>query len=184
MDIVLVVAIAQNGVIGAGDGLPWRLSSDLRRFRAVTMGKPVIMGRKTWDTIGKPLPGRANIVISRDAGFTAEGAEVVRSLEEALELAEERARELDGAGEICVIGGGQIYARALPLADRLYVTHVLASPPGDTFFPPIDENEWQPVSREEVPAGERDSAPMLFVTYERRRGPSSHMAGGGDKKAP
>lgn len=167
MEIALVVAIAENGVIGAGNALPWRLPSDMRHFRAITMGKPVIMGRKTWESIGRALPGRANIVVSRDPGFSAPGADVVGSLEAALALAERRGREL-GASEICVLGGGEIYAQALARAHRLHVTHVLAACEGDTFFPAIEEGEWEPVARQRPPQGEKDSAPLLFVTYERR----------------
>ncbi|MEC9344245.1 MAG: dihydrofolate reductase [Pseudomonadota bacterium] len=168
MEIALVVAVAQNGVIGREGGLPWRLPSDLARFRAVTMGKPVIMGRKTWESIGKPLAGRSNIVISRDGSFGGDGIVPAGSLEAALVLARRCEIAPDRRAEICVIGGGQVYAEALPIADRLYVTHVLAQPDGDTLFPEIEAGEWTPVAREAVAAGERDSAGMIFVTYERR----------------
>ncbi|MCB1455229.1 MAG: dihydrofolate reductase [Nitratireductor sp.] len=169
MEIALVVAVAENGVIGADGGLPWRLPSDLKRFKAVTMGKPVIMGRKTWQSIGKPLPGRANIVVTRDGGFQADGADVTTSLDDAITLATVRARCSAGLGEICIIGGGRIYAEAMELADRLHVTHVKAAPEGDTFFPEIDPAEWTAVSSEEIEAGERDSAAMRYVVYERNR---------------
>ena len=168
MDIALVVAIAENGVIGIEGGLPWRLPTDMRFFRQVTMGKPVVMGRKTWESIGKPLAGRSNIVISRQPGFNAEGIMVSGTLDGALDIARSCEIAPDVRAEICVIGGGQIYAEALPKADRLYVTHVLAAPDGDTLFPSIDPVRWEPVKRESVEAGERDSADMLFVTYERR----------------
>lgn len=168
MEIAIVVAVAENGVIGIDGGLPWRLSSDMRHFRAVTMGKPVIMGRKTFESIGKPLAGRTNIVITGQSGFEADGTRIAGSLGEALDLAGQHVFEGDVLAEACVIGGGQIYAEALPLADRLYVTHVMADPQGDTSFPPIRENEWEPVARRALDAGERDSAAMLFVTYERR----------------
>lgn len=144
--IALVVAIAENGVIGKDGGLPWRIPADMRWFKAVTMGKPVIMGRKTWDSLPKkPLPGRANIVISRAQGWTAEGALAAASLDEALRLA-------GASEEVCVIGGAQIYAEALPRADRLYLTEVLALPDGDTFMPPIDRSRFHVISREDNPA--------------------------------
>ncbi len=168
LEIALIVAIAENGVIGIEGGLPWRLPTDMRFFRATTMGKPVVMGRKTWESIGKPLAGRSNIVITRQQGFTAEGIMVRESLDGALDLARTCEIAPDARPEICVIGGGQIYSEALPRADRLYVTHVLASPEGDTVFPAIAPERWEPVARETVKAGERDSADMLFVTYERR----------------
>lgn len=166
MDIALVVAMAENGVIGREGGLPWRLSTDLKRFKAVTMGKPIIMGRKTWESIGRPLPGRLNIVISRDPAYVAEGAEVVPSLDAGLALAEERA---GGADEICVIGGGEIFRQALEHSDRLYVTHVLADVTGDAHFPPIDSAHWEAVSSEDVPAGEKDVYPTRYVVYQRGR---------------
>jgi len=168
LDIALVVAMAENRVIGIDGGLPWRLPSDLRRFRQITMGKPVIMGRKTWESIGKPLAGRANIVVSRDRGFAAQGAQAAASLHAALDLARNAEIAPDVMAEICVIGGGQIYAEALPMADRLYVTHVSAMPQGDTLFPAIESDHWEAVVREALAAGERDSADLEFVTYERR----------------
>lgn len=168
--VALVVAVAENGVIGRDNGLPWRLSSDLRRFKALTMGKPVVMGRKTWESIGRPLPGRDNIVVTRERAYRAKGARVAASLAEALMLARAAARA-GGAGEIAVIGGGEIYREALPVADRLYVTHVAARPQGDTHFVPIDAAAWQPVSSEEIPAGEKDSHSALFVVYERASRP-------------
>ena len=168
MDIAIYVAIAENGVIGREGGLPWRLSSDLKRFKAGTMGKPIIMGRKTWQGLGRPLPGRLNIVVTRDRAFRAEGAEVAASLEDAIVLAKARARCMAGADEICVIGGGEIYAQALPLADRLKVTHVLGEVEGDTRFPPIDPEIWQIASTEDFPAGEKDTHATRYAVYERR----------------
>lgn len=168
MKLAILVAIAGNGVIGRDGGLPWRLSSDLKRFKADTMGKPIIMGRKTWASIGRPLPGRLNIVVTRDRGFRAEGAEIAGSLEEAITLATVRARCMAGADEICVIGGGEIYRQALPLADRLYVTHVLADVDGDTRFPPIDPALWHQVQATDVPPGEKDSHATRYTVYERR----------------
>ena len=168
MDVAIYVAIAENGVIGREGGLPWRLSSDLKRFKADTMGKPVIMGRKTWEGIGRPLPGRLNIVVTRDRTFKAEGAEVAGSLDDAISLATVRARCMAGADEICVIGGGEIYRQALPKADRLHVTHVLGEVSGDTRFPAIDASEWREISALDVPAGDKDSHPTRYTVYERR----------------
>ncbi|MDG4894013.1 dihydrofolate reductase [Mesorhizobium sp. WSM4976] len=169
MDIAIYVAIAENCVIGREGGLPWRLSTDLKRFKADTMGKPIIMGRKTYEGIGRPLPGRLNIVVTRDKAWRAEGIEVTHSLDDAIALAKVRGRCIAGADEICVVGGGEIYAQALPLADRLHVTHVLASVDGDAHFPPIDPSIWRLVSAEDFPAGEKDSHATRYTVYERRR---------------
>ncbi|RWM88688.1 MAG: dihydrofolate reductase [Mesorhizobium sp.] len=169
MDVAIYVAIAENGVIGRDGGLPWRLSSDLKRFKADTMGKPVIMGRKTYEGIGRPLPGRLNIVVTRDTAWRAAGVETVHSLDEAISLAKARGRCMAGADEICIIGGGEIYAQALPLADRLHVTHVLAAVDGDAHFPPIDSDLWRIVHSQDVPAGEKDSHATRYSVYERRR---------------
>ncbi|RWL86586.1 MAG: dihydrofolate reductase [Mesorhizobium sp.] len=169
MDIAIYVAIAENGVIGREGGLPWRLSTDLKRFKADTMGKPIIMGRKTYEGIGRPLPGRLNIVVTRDKAWRAEGIEVAHSVGDAIALARVRGRCMAGAEEICVVGGGEIYAQALPLADRLHVTHVLASVDGDAHFPPIDPGIWQVVSAEDFPAGEKDSHATRYTVYQRRR---------------
>ncbi len=165
MKVTLVVGVAENDVIGRDGGMPWRLSSDLRRFKATTMGKPVVMGRKTWESLPKrPLPGRHNVVVTRDPAYRAEGATVAGSLDEALAIARG-----EGAEEACVIGGGEIYAAALPLADALDVTHVLADIDGDTLFPAIDPVLWQAVSSEDHPAGEKDSHATRHVVYRRRR---------------
>ncbi|RWF55786.1 MAG: dihydrofolate reductase [Mesorhizobium sp.] len=169
MDVAIYVAIAENGVIGRDGGLPWRLSSDLKRFKIDTMGKPIIMGRKTYEGIGRPLPGRLNIVVTRDKAWRAEGVEIVHSLDEAISLAEVRGRCMAGADEICVIGGGEIYAQVLPLADRLHVTHILAAVDGDAHFPPIDPDLWRIVRSQDVPAGEKDSHATRYSVYERRR---------------
>ena len=161
--IVIYVAIAQNGVIGRDGGMPWRLSTDLKRFKASTMGKPIIMGRKTWESFPKrPLPGRQNIVITRDRTYEAEGADVAASLDQAIAMA-------GPAEEICIIGGGEIYAQAMPLADQLDVTHVLGDLEGDTHFPAIDPNEWTIDSEDKFPAGERDSHSTRHTVYSRRR---------------
>ena len=163
--LALVVAVAKNGVIGMDGGMPWHLSTDLKRFKRDTMGKPIIMGRKTFESIGKALPGRLNIVVSRSE-FSADDTVHANSIDAALFLAEGWAQE-HGAEEICVIGGGQIYRETVSRASRLYVTHVMAEPDGDTRFPEIKEAEWAPVSREDVPKGEKDSAETLYVVYER-----------------
>ena len=169
MHIAIYVAIAENGVIGSKGGLPWRLSTDLKRFKAGTIGKPIVMGRKTWESFPKrPLPGRLNIVVTRDKTYRAEGAETVSSLDDAISFAKTRARCMAGADEICVIGGGEIYRQALPLADRLHVTHVLASVDGDTVFPTIDPAVWRLASSEDVPPGEKDSHATRYAVYERR----------------
>ena len=134
------------------------------------MGKPVIAGRRTWESFPRrPLPGRPNIVISRDADYHAEGAEVVTSLDRALALAEQKLASIPDVDEVCIIGGGEIYRQALPRADRLHVTHVLAEVDGDTRFPEIDPSEWKAVSSEDFPAGEKDSHPTRYVVYERRQ---------------
>lgn len=141
--LVLVVAAADNGVIGRDGAMPWHLPADLRRFRQLTMGKPVIMGRKTFQSIGKPLPGRHNIVLSRESGWSADGVSVVAGLPQAVALAAEEA-----PAEIMVIGGAQIYALARPLADRIELTRIHLSPAGDARFPDPDPTQWQEVGRE------------------------------------
>jgi dihydrofolate reductase len=170
VNVAIHVAIAKNGVIGSDGGLPWRLSTDMKRFKAGTMGKPIVMGRKTWESFPKrPLPGRQNIVITRDRDYRAEGADIVHSLDDALALARVRGRCAPGTDEICIIGGGEIYAQALPVADTLHVTHVMAEPDGDTRFPAIDPAVWERVSMEEIPAGEKDSHATVYAVYQRRR---------------
>ena len=166
MTISLVVAIAANGVIGREGGLPWRLSTDMKRFKAITMGHPVVMGRKTWESFPRPgpLPGRTNIVVTRDRTYRAEGAAVAGSLRDALAVA----AKSPGGDEICVIGGGEIFAEALGMAERLYVTHIEADIGGDTFFPPIDPGTWYAVHDENVPAGEKDDFATRYVIYERK----------------
>lgn len=165
--ISIIVAIAKNGVIGVSGDLPWRLSSDLKRFKRDTMGKPIIMGRKTWESIGKPLPGRTNVVVTRNKDYIAEGAKIVSSLKEALALGKEVLEINEGDNEICIIGGGQLYEEAMAFANRLYVTHVMAKPDGDTWFPEIKPDEWAPIERQEFPAGEKDNFATLYVVYKR-----------------
>jgi len=166
--IALVVARAKNGVIGRDGGLPWRLRSDLQRFKAVTMGKPCIMGRRTWDSLPlKPLPGRLNLVLTRDGSFEAKGAVVVNTWPEALAMAREQAVE-DGVDEVCVIGGTALFELTLPKANRLYLTEVEAEPDGDARFPAFDEAGWTEVSRERVEPGEKDDHAFVFRVLERR----------------
>jgi dihydrofolate reductase len=164
--VVLVAAVADNGVIGRDNALPWRLSSDLKHFKALTMDKPVVMGRKTFLSIGKPLPGRTNIVVSRNAGFAAPGVLVAADLAAAMTAARGDALRR-GADAIAVIGGNEIFVRTMSLADRLEITHVHARPDGDTHFPPIASAHWREVARNEHPAGPRDDAAFDCVTYQR-----------------
>ncbi len=165
--IVFHFAVADNGVIGKDNDMPWHVSSDLKRFKALTMGKPLLMGRRTFESIGRPLPGRANVVITRDETFSAKGILIASSIENAMEICEQDA-DVKGVDEIAVIGGGSIYKALWDRADRLYVTHVHAEPEGDTFVPDIDEQVWKQISKDETVQGERDSAPMTFAIYERR----------------
>ena len=166
--LAIVVARGRNGVIGRDGDLPWRLRSDLQRFKQVTMFKPCVMGRKTWDSLPlKPLPGRLNVVLTRDSSFEAKGAVVCQSFSEALEIAAEQAEE-DGAEEICVIGGVALFALALPRARRLYITEVEAEPEGDALFPPFDEAAFVEVSSERHEPGEKDDHAFTFRVLERR----------------
>jgi len=162
MKISLIAAVAENRVIGRAGTMPWRLSGDLKHFKAVTMGKPVIMGRRTFQTLGRPLPGRTNIVITRDENFSAEGVTVTHSLDDALQAAER-----EGTAEAMVIGGGEVYALALGRADRLYLTEVHAAPQGDAFFPEWTPGEWKEVSRDDRPAEGSDGPAHSFVVLER-----------------
>ena len=163
--IVMVAAIANNGVIGAENHLLWRLKSDLKHFRALTMGRPVIVGRRTFDSIGKPLPGRHMIVVTRDPGWRHAGVETAASPAEALRLAEIVAR---GSGEIIVAGGGEIYAALMPVADRLEITAVDLEPAGDAHFPPIDPARWRAQARRPHPKSIDDEAAFAFISYVRR----------------
>ncbi|TPQ36112.1 diacylglycerol kinase [Bradyrhizobium guangdongense] len=167
MEIVFVVAIAENGVIGAGNAIPWRLKSDMVRLKALTIGKPVVMGRKTFESLPRPLPGRTNIVITRDAAYRANGAVVTTSSANALSVARGDALRRSVA-EIAVLGGAEIYRQLLDHADRLEITEVHARPEGDTVFE-IDKAQWDEVARERHSAGPHDSAEFSYVTYRRRR---------------
>ena len=170
--IALVVARGRNGVIGRDGDLPWRLRSDLQRFKAITMGKPCIMGRKTWESLPlKPLPGRLNIVLTRDEAYgtdhSPKGALVCTSLDEAIEIAREQAED-DGVDEICVIGGTALFQATLPRAKRLYITEVDAAPEGDALFPHFDETAFSETASEAHTAGEKDDHAFVFRELDRR----------------
>ncbi|HEY9661255.1 MAG TPA: dihydrofolate reductase [Allocoleopsis sp.] len=163
MIISLLVAVAENDVIGKqGELLPWKLSSDLKRFKELTMGHPIIMGRKTYETIGRPLPGRLNIIITRDTNFTAQGCTIVHSIPQALNLA-----KAEDTNEIFIIGGGVIFEETLPLADKLYLTEVHAQPDGDTFFR-YNKDEWQELERQDFDADDKNQYPYSFVTLVKK----------------
>jgi dihydrofolate reductase len=169
--IALVVARARNGVIGRDGDLPWKLRSDLQRFKAVTMGKPCLMGRSTWESLPlRPLPGRLNLVLSRDLSYEeqgkAKGAVVCANLGDAIDIARETAEE-DGVDEICVIGGTALFEATLPRARRLYITEVEAAPDGDALFPAFDEADWTELSREAHEPGEKDDHAFVFRVLER-----------------
>jgi len=166
MDIVLVAAVAENGVIGRGNFLPWRIKSDLKHFRALTLGKPVIIGRKTYLSIGKPLAGRTTIVVSRDRNFAAPGVVVAPSLGAALAAGRGDALRR-GANTIVVAGGAEIYAQVMQLAARLAITHIRRQVDGDARFPSIDPKIWRETGREEHAPAEGDQAAFAFVNYER-----------------
>jgi dihydrofolate reductase len=162
MRVSLIAAVADNRVIGCDNRLPWRLSADLQHFKRLTMGKPVIMGRKTWESIGKPLPGRLNIVVTRDTGFQNTRCVVVHSIEQALHAAA-------GADEVMCIGGAELYAQVLPGADRLYLTEVRAEVEGNAWFPDVNWKDWVEVEREPHRADERNQYDYDFVVLDRRQ---------------
>ncbi len=159
--ISVIVAVARNGVIGGGNSLLWHISEDLKRFKSITTGHPVIMGRRTFESIGRPLPGRRNIVVSRQPGYAPEGVTRVGSLEEAFAL-------FPPEEEVFVTGGGQIYRQAMPLADRLYLTEVEHDYEGDTVFPEWDRGEWTETARERHECGKTFPYPFAFIDYRRR----------------
>ncbi|EIU1682170.1 dihydrofolate reductase [Pseudomonas aeruginosa] len=163
--LAMIAALGENRAIGIDNRLPWRLPADLKHFKAMTLGKPVIMGRKTWDSLGRPLPGRLNLVVSRQAGLALEGAEVFASLDAALVRAEAWAQAED-ADELMLIGGAQLYAEALPRAERLYLTRVGLAPEGDAFFPEIDDAAWRLASSIEHAAVD-DAPAYAFEVWER-----------------
>lgn len=163
MIVSIIVAVSDNGVIGLGGGLPWHLPVDLKRFKSLTSGHHMIMGRRTWESIGRrPLPGRPTIVVSRDPGFVAEGAQVARSLGRALELA-------GGVDEVFIAGGEAIYREALPIADRIYLTRVHACFEGDTRFPAFAADAWRVVVEERHEPDEKNASAHTFLVYERKR---------------
>ena len=161
MLISLIVAMAEQRVIGRGNAMPWHLPADLRHFKTVTMGKPVVMGRRTFESIGRPLPGRRNLVISRNPEWQAAGVDVAPSLEAALAMVAD-------CDEVMIIGGGQLYQEALPRADRLYLTHIDLAVEGDTRFPAFDDGQWQRIDCESHPADEKNPHPYSFETWQRR----------------
>ena len=163
--VVLVVARARNGVIGRDNALPWHLPEDLAHFKRITMGKPIVMGRRTWESIGRPLPGRRNVVVTRDPHWRADGAEPVASLAEAL-------RRCADAAEICVIGGARLFEEAVAVADAAVVTEIDADVAGDTFLPPFDPSRWTESAREPQGPGGPDRLPYAFVHYARRIDPT------------
>jgi len=163
-----MVAVAQGGVIGHRGGLPWHLSADLRYFKRTTMGRPLVMGRKTWDSIGRPLPGRENIVVTRQPDFAAAGVRVTHDTDEALTLAL-RVAERDSADEIMVIGGAQIFDAVRPRADRIYLTEIHAPFPGDVFFASPDPARWRETSRSERRSDERSGLDYTFVVHDRHQ---------------
>src|SRR3981189_2084043 len=166
-EIVLIVAVAENGVIGARGAIPWRLKSDMQRFKALTLGRPVVMGRKTFISIGRPLPGRTNIVVTRDLDFRPPGGVATNSPANAMAIATGDALRRF-ATEIAIIGGAEIYAQSIDRADRLEITEVHARPDGDTRFATIDTADWEEVARVRNPAGPDDSAAFSSVTFRRR----------------
>jgi dihydrofolate reductase len=168
MEIVLIVAVAENGVIGAGGAIPWRLKSDQQRLKAITLNKPVVMGRKTFESLRRPLPGRTNIVVTRDPNYRAPGAVVTTSFENARAVAYGDALRRF-ATEIAVIGGAEVYAQWMAMATRLEITEVHARPEGDTHFASIDAVAWEEVARVGNPAGPDDSADFSYVTFRRRQ---------------
>lgn len=165
--VALIAAVARNGVIGDSGDMPWRMSSDQKLFRRLTMGKPVIMGRKTLASIGGPLDGRDNVVVTRNRDFEADGVTATHDLDEAIAVASERAMASD-ADEVMIIGGGEIYAQAIGGADRLYISALDVEADGDTRFPKIDPAVWREAERTPHPAGPRDDASFDAIVYERR----------------
>jgi dihydrofolate reductase len=166
MKLSVIVAVAENGVVGRDNALPWYIPADLQYFKRTTLGKPIVMGRKTFESIGRPLPGRTNIVISSNTAYAVDGVNVVSSLPEALKLAEEVALT-DGTDELMVIGGATIYEVAVPLADRLYVTEIHAKVAGDAYLSPLNWDNWVECSRERHDAIEPNIYDFSFVVYER-----------------
>ena len=168
INIAMIAGVAENGVIGSDQTIPWRVPSDMAFFKRTTMGKPIIMGRKQFETVGKPLSGRANIVITRQRDYQPEGVLVVHDIETALEQAR-RIAEADGVDEIMIIGGGELYAQLMGRADRLYITHIDLQPTGDVLFPAIAPEQWTVVDLPEVAPSPKDEASYRVKVYERRQ---------------
>jgi dihydrofolate reductase len=166
----IIAAVSENNVVGSKNNLPWRLSADLKRLKSLTMGHHIIMGRKTWESLGRPLPGRVNVVITSDKNFHAKGATVVHSLKDAINISAEDS-------EVFIFGGGKIFREALPLVDKLYLTIVHAIVEGDTYFPELNKNEWKEISKENFKADEKNEHDYSFVTMERVTSTSSTTVG-------
>lgn len=166
LSVAIIVAMAQNNVIGKDNQLPWRIPADLKYFKSMTMGKPMIMGRKTFESIGKPLPGRTTIVVTKNKQFSFPGVLVAYSVDEALRQACEVATD-SGVGEVMVVGGAQLYAECLPLADRLYITEIKAVVDGDAYFPSLTPDVWYQEERDDFPKDERNEHPYSFAVYSR-----------------
>ncbi|WP_336279534.1 dihydrofolate reductase [Bartonella sp. CB175] len=165
--VYLIAAVAKNGVIGREGAMPWHLSTDLKRFKSLTWGRPIIMGRKTFDSIGRPLPERVNIVISRNRAFAAEGVIIAHSLSQAYSIAK-RVASQNGADATFIIGGGEIFKQGLSIADKIFLTEVLDFIEGDSFFPVFDKKKWAITQTQYVPQGDKDSHATRFIIYERR----------------
>lgn len=165
--VALIVAVAENGIIGRAGQLPWRMPSDLHTFRRLTLGKPVVMGRKTYQSIGKPLDGRDNVVVTRDPHFSATGVDVAATLADGLDLARRHAGAR-GVDEIMVIGGAEIFLATMPIAGRIYLTRVHATPDGDTSFPDPSPHDWREVRREPIVQSDRDDHRATLIVYERQ----------------
>ena len=168
VNLAFIVAVAKNGVIGRDGSLPWRLPTDLRHFKALTMGKPILMGRRTWESIGRPLPGRETIVITRDPDFSAEGTHVAHSTEAGLAVAEELAKRM-GADTIMIVGGSDIFAALIDRADIIHLTEVDLAPDGDVLFPRLDAARWVEIACEAPPRAANDEANVRFLTFVRRQ---------------
>lgn len=167
--VAIIAAVAANGVIGKDNGIPWHLPSDFAHFKRMTMGKPLIMGRKTYESIGRPLPGRTTIVVTRQKDYQPKGVVVAPDLDAALQQAQHIATA-DRANEVMVAGGAEIYSQALPIADRMYITHVGVNPEGDSFFPAVDLNEWKEGGVINVTPNPKDSADFRIKVYRRKPG--------------
>ena len=165
--VAIIAAVAANGVIGDRNQIPWKLPSDFAHFKRMTLGKPLIMGRRTFESIGRPLPGRTNIIVSRQEDYHPDGVLVAASLEDALDQAQAIAAR-DRANEVMIGGGAEIYAQALPIADRLYITHVGLNPPGDTYFPRVTPDQWMDAGTINIAPNPADTAPFRVRLYRRR----------------